>query len=145
MESRAKRGGKAKIVASNFPSLAEYCPDLADWPRSWRFEERDVAPGERIVELFKPFLMHLLGSGLSRKTLCLHRDNLWILGGEIIRHLQENPASRKRPAEQWLFCLLDDEGGPLIYHRTSEDEQRSFDSTCRKLLRFLQESRSQAV
>lgn len=145
MDSRAKRVGKARIVASARESLAQYCPDLEDWPRSWRFEARDVAPGERIVELFKLFLTHLLGLGLSRKTLRKHRDNLWILGGEIIRHLRENPASRKGPIEHLVFSMLDEEGGPLIYHRTSEDEQRSFDSTCRKLLRFLRDFRSQGA
>jgi hypothetical protein len=141
MGSPAKRVGKVAIVASDRQSLAQYCPDLANWPRSWRIEERDVAPGQGIVEFFKPFLMHLLGAGLSRKTLRKHRDNLWILGGEIVRQLQEAPALRKRPIEQLVFSVLDDEGGPLIYHCTSEDEQRSFDSTCRKLLRFLQDSR----
>jgi len=137
--------GKTRIVASDLKSLAQYCPDLENWPHSWRFEQRDVGPGERIVELFKPFLMHLLSLGLSRKTLRKHRDNLWILGGEIIRDLQEDPALRKRPIEQLILAVLDEEGGPLIYHCTSEDEQRSFDSTCRKLLHFLQDSRSQAA
>jgi len=32
--------------------------------------------------------------------------------------------------------VIHEEGGPLI-HNGSEDEQRSFDSTCRKLYRFL--------
>jgi hypothetical protein len=31
------------------------------------------------------------------------------------------------------------EGGPLISNRASEEQQRSFDSTCRKLHRFLKE------
>ena len=30
-------------------------------------------------------------------------------------------------------------GGPLLYHG-GEDQQRSFDSTCRKLRRFLTET-----
>jgi hypothetical protein len=29
------------------------------------------------------------------------------------------------------------EGGPLLYHCDSGEQQRSFDSTCRKLRRFL--------
>lgn len=140
--SQAKAVGKAIIVASDFQSLEQYCPDLENWPRSWRFEQRDLAPGERIVEIFKPFLLHLLSLGLSRKTLHKHRDNLWTLGGELIRDLQEDPRLRKRPLEQLLFSVLDDEGGPLIYHRTSEEQQRSFDSTCRKFYRFLQDSQN---
>jgi hypothetical protein len=41
------------------------------------------------------------------------------------------------------LAALDDEGGPLLSHRASEEEQRSFDSTCRKLLRFLKDPKSE--
>src|SRR5215471_91546 len=40
--------------------LAAYCPDLDEWPARWRYEQRDVAPGQKLVECFKPFLCHLL-------------------------------------------------------------------------------------
>ena len=80
--------------------LAAYCPDLDQWAGSWRYEERDVSPGHQIVECFKPFLRHLLSLGLSRKTLRKHRDNLWLLGGEIISDLHETPRLRKRPIDQ---------------------------------------------
>ena len=97
-----------------------------------------MPPGQQIVECFKPFLRHLLGLNLSRKTLRKHRDNLWLLGGEIISDLHETPRLRKRPIDQVLLAALDDEDGPLI-SRASEDQQRSFDATCRKLYRFLKE------
>jgi hypothetical protein len=42
-------------------------------------------------------LRHLLSPKLSRKTLHKHRDNLWLLGGELIRDLHEVPRLRKRP------------------------------------------------
>ncbi len=102
------------------------------------YEERDLAPGQQMVECFKPFLRHLLSLGLSRKTLRMHRDNLWLLGGEIISDLHETPRLRKRPIDQVLLAALDDEAGPLI-SRASEDQQRSFDATCRKFYRFLKE------
>jgi hypothetical protein len=116
-----------------------YCPDLEQWPKSWMYEARDIAPGEQMVECFKPFLRHLLSSNLSGKTLRKHRDNLWQLGGEIISKLHESPRLRKRPMAQVVFAALDDEGGPLISHSPSEEQQRSFDSTCRKLHRFLKD------
>jgi hypothetical protein len=47
------------------------------------YEERDLSHGQQMVECFKPFLRHLVSSDQSRKTLRSHRDNLWILGGEI--------------------------------------------------------------
>jgi hypothetical protein len=102
-------------------------------------EERDLPPGRRLVECFTLFLVDLAASGLSTRTIRKHVDNLWILGGEIIRDLNETPSLRRKDVEHLLFDVLDDEGGPLI-HNGSEDEQRSFDSTCRKFHRFLTQS-----
>jgi hypothetical protein len=119
--------------------LAAYCPDLDQWASSWRGEDRDLLPGQQIVECFKPFLRHLLSLGLSRKTLRKHRDNLWLLGGELIRDLYDSPGLRRRPMEDVVFAALEDEGGPLV-HNGSEEVQRSFDSTCRKLYRFLSDA-----
>ena len=123
------------IVAA--PDLATYCPDLATWPASWCGEERDVIPGERIVAVFTPFLLDLLAQGLSRKTRNLHRDNLWLLGGEIIRDINEMPKLRRRPVQELIREAIANDEGPLIHGGFSEQEQRSFDSTCKKLNRFL--------
>jgi hypothetical protein len=101
------------------------------------YEERDLSPGQQMVECFKPFLRHLLKSGLSRKTLRQHRDNLWLLGGELILDLHEVPRLRKQPMDQVVRATLDDQGGPLISSGASEVQQRSFDMACRKLYRFL--------
>ena len=120
--------------------LAAYCPDLNTWPSSWRFDDGDLIPGQQIMALFKPFLLHLLSQNLTRKTLNLHRDNLWLLGGEIIRDLNETPKLRKRPVKELVSAAVDGGEGPLLYGCTSEQEQHSFDSTCRKLLRFLMTS-----
>lgn len=119
------------------PDLAAYCPDLATWPASWCGEERDVIAGEAIVAVFTPFLLDLLAQGLSRKTCNLHRDNLWLLGGEIIRDINETPKLRKRPVEELIREAIANDEGPLIHGGFSEQEQRSFDSTCKKLNRFL--------
>ena len=86
---------------------------------------------------FRAFIKHLASSALSPKTIRKHIDNLWILGGEIIRDLNQTPSLRRKDVEQILFDVLDDEGGPLIHNCNSEELQRSFDSTCRKLRRFL--------
>jgi len=123
------------IVAA--PDLATYCPDLATWPTSWCGEERDVIPGEQIVAVFTPFLLDLLALGLSRKTRNLHRDNLWLLGGEIIRDINETPKLRKRAVGELIREAIANDEGPLIHGGFSEQEQRSFDSTCRQLNRFL--------
>jgi hypothetical protein len=119
------------------PDLATYCPDLATWPASWCGEERDVIPGEQIVSVFTPFLLDLLAQGLSRKTRNLHRDNLWLLGGEIIRDINDTPKLRKRAVGELIREVIANDEGPLIHGGFSEQEQRSFDSTCKKLNRFL--------
>lgn len=99
--------------------------------------EKDLPPGEKLVACFRPFLEHLAESSLSRKTIRKHIDNVWLLGGEIIRDLNETPSLRRISVERVLMDVIDDEGGPLIHNCNSEEEQRSFDSTCRKLRRFL--------
>lgn len=119
-----------------YPSLAAYCPDLAEWPQRWRYEDRDLIPGQVLVAAFTPFLLYLLTSGLARKTLRRHRDNLWMLGGEIIRKVQQEPDLRKRPVLATLLDEIDDEYGPLLHPPATEEDQRSFDATCRKLRAF---------
>jgi hypothetical protein len=102
-------------------------------------EEKDLLPGRKLVEYFTPFLLALAASGLSKKTIQRHVDNLWILGGEIIRDVNEDPPLRKISAAQLVCNVIHEDGGPLI-HNGWQDEQRSFDSTCRKFHRFLTQS-----
>ena len=113
-----------------------YYRDLGNWPRSWMGLEKDLPPGEALVVCFRPFIAHLASSGLSPKTIRRHVDNLWMLGGEIIRDLHYDPSLRKNAAEGLLRNAIHEDGGPLV-HNGSEEEQRTFDATCRKLHRFL--------
>jgi hypothetical protein len=99
--------------------------------------EKDVPPGEELVACFRPFLESLVASDLSPKTIQRHVDNLWALGGQIIRDLHEDPSLRRKVMEQILDGRIDEEGGPLVYATESEeDQQRSLDFTCKKLYRF---------
>jgi hypothetical protein len=113
-----------------------YSRDLDNWPRTWMGLEKDLPPGEQLLACFRPFIEHLASSSLSPKTIRKHVDNLWMLGGEIIRDLHYDPSLRKMAADRLLRNVIHDDGGPLV-HNGSEEEQRSFDSTCRKLHRFL--------
>ena len=124
----------ATAVASS--DASSYCRDLDNWPRSWMGLEKDLPPGEELVACLRPFIEHLASSSLSSKSIRRHVDNLWILGGEIIRDLNYDPALRKVAAQRLLRDVVGADGGPLI-HNGSEEEQRSLDSTCRKLHRFL--------
>lgn len=103
-------------------------------------DEKDIPPGEKLVAYFRPFLHALAASELSPKTIQKHVDNLWALGGEIIRNLNETPSLRRKSIEEILNDRIDDEGGPLVYALESEElQQRSLDSTCRKLYLFLRQ------
>lgn len=117
-------------------TVDRYCRKLDDWPRSWMGFETDLPAGGKIVICFRPFIEYLVSSDLSAKTIQKHVDNLWVLGGEIIRDLHETPALRKVPVERLLVDLIQD-GGPLLYHNDSEEQQNSFEATCRKFRRFL--------
>ena len=66
-------------------------------------------------------------------------DNMWVLGGEIIHDLNQARSLRKVVVERLLADLVED-AGPLLYHSDSEEQQRSFESTCRKFRRFLTQS-----
>src|ERR1700730_7789138 len=107
-KSKAKAESDATLIPQGAPAdeLTANCPDLEQWPRSWMYEERDLSHGQQMVECFKPFLRHLVSSGQSRKTLRSHRDNLWILGGEIISKLHEDPRLRKRPTDQIVLAVI---------------------------------------
>jgi hypothetical protein len=119
--------------------VSAYGRDLDRWSRSWMGLEKDLPPGEQLLACFRPFIEHLASSTLSPKTIRRHVDNLWMLGGEIIRDLHYDPSLRKMAARRLLRKLLHEDGGPLV-HNGSEEEQRSLDSTCRKFHRFLTQS-----
>ena len=133
--TKKRRVEPSAIVA--VADLATYCPDLSTWPTGWCRVARDVITGEQIVAVFTPFLLALLAQGLSRKTRNLHRDNLWLLGGEIIGNINDTPKLRKRAVKELIMEAVAGDEGPLIHGGFSEQEQRSFDSTCKKLNRFL--------
>jgi len=63
-------------------------------------EEEDIPPGEKLVACFRPFLQALAASDLSPKTIQKHVDNLWALGGEIIRNLNETPSLRRKASRK---------------------------------------------
>src|ERR1700738_1161376 len=100
-------------TATSAPSsdASAYCGDLDNWPRSWMGVEKDVPPGERLLACFRPFIEHLASSSLSPQTIRRHVDNLWMLGGEIIRDLHYNPPLRKMAADRLLRKVTHQDGG----------------------------------
>jgi len=120
--------------------LRQAVRDLDDWPRSWHVDPADIPVGQQIVHVLTPFLLHLLDQGLAKATLRRHRDNLWTLGGELIRCRYDDDELASKHVKDALRQLIEGDGGPLMWPRITEPEQDSLDTTCRKLDRFLRES-----
>lgn len=120
--------------------LRQACPDLADWPRRWQCAAADLAPGAAIVAAFTPFLLDLLRRKASKSTFNRDQNNLWLVGGEIIRRRHDDPDLKRLSINRLLRQLIEEDGGPLIWPPMSETEQNAIDATCRKLYRFLNQS-----
>jgi len=75
-----------------------------------------------------PFLLHLLDQGLAQATFRRHRDNLWALGGELIRCRYDDKLARTHVKDA-LRQLIQDDGGPLMGQPASPTP-RSFQVAC---------------
>jgi hypothetical protein len=140
----ANSGGSAEVANSlelrHAQRLRKVVPDFDDWPRSWHVDPADIPVGQQIVQVLTPFLLHLLDEGLAKATMRRHRDNLWTLGGELIRCRYDDDELARKNVKDALLQLIEGDGGPLMWPRITEPEQDSLDATCRKLNRFLRES-----
>jgi len=121
--------------------LSTYCNDLYRWAKSWVIDDGDLEYGEQLVEEFKPFILFLISKNLTKKTIKKHCDNLWLLGGELISDINRDESLRKVNAAKRIDDSVDEEGGPFSSHLDTENEQKSFNSTCRKLHKFLVSSK----
>ena len=115
----------------------KYCEDSQHWPKKWMIVDEDLDYGEKIVEEFKPFILFLINKKYTKKTIVKHCDNLWLLGGEIISSLNRDESLRKVSPKKILAESVNEFGGPYSNHLDSETAQNSFDSTCKKLHKFL--------
>jgi hypothetical protein len=122
----------------NNSAIEIYCKDIKKWPESWEIVKQDIKCGNKIVEsVFIPFIEFIIDKGLSRKTIKKHIDNLWLLGGGIIYRVNCDEELRKLEPKLLVQEFIDDEGGPYSRHIDTEAEIKSFDSTCKKLFKFM--------
>lgn len=112
--------------------ILDLCPDFYDWPIRWHGVKEDIEVGRRILARFEPYVVELCHTGLTQKTKKRHLDNLWLLGGEIVRRVSVFDEYQEN-IERITQESVDEEGGPSTRHLQTEDEIRSFNSTCRKL------------
>jgi len=108
-------------------------PDFPDWPNRWRGDDKDTPYGQGILDVMRLFVEHLIAGGLSKKTIRRHMDNLWLLGGEIIRDVNTYGHCNVSPLKKLKECVGHD-GGPYCQHiDDDEGAMNSYDATCRKL------------
>lgn len=117
------------------PTLDEICEDFDEWPDRWKFTDRDVEYGAKLLEIFRPFAEDVAAK-LSKKVATNHLDNLWLLGGEVIRRVDLHN-EHHIPAMELLLESVDAMGGPYCRHLDSEYAQESYDRTCAKLAKYL--------
>jgi len=112
--------------------------DFHRWPKSWEGLPEDVPYGEGLIEIYKPFVEDLL-SRYSKSTVNRHLTNLWLLGGELIRSINMDSEDREKTPMELLLDNIDETGGPYCRHLDSEEQMRAYETTCRKLFKFLRE------
>jgi hypothetical protein len=127
---------KARILApGDAKRLRQVCPDIDEWAKSWRFDDKDIAPGQQIVDVFAGCILDMLDQGLAVKTIKRHRDNLWALGGHLIKRRYDDKKLAGMEARDALLELVGDDEGPLIHD--NEADQNLMDGSCRRLNQFL--------
>ena len=118
------------------PNPTAFAHLMERWPASWAGLQADEAPGRRLLDELRPFIAYLIADGLSTHTVRRHLDNLWAIGGEVIKRFNDEPELRRRSARALLLDVTDLGEAPLLHHAT-QTEQRSADATARKLRTFL--------
>jgi len=112
--------------------------EIDSWPSTWKICHEDIEYGKKIIKLMKPFI-EALSDTFSPRTVKRYADNLWLLGGFAIELINRDKKNRHGEPCFFLTTFIDSFDGPLI-HDLSEEEQRSFDSTCRKFYKYLVEN-----
>jgi hypothetical protein len=119
----------------------DYCKSFHMWPTNWMGTDEDIETGNKILVGITPFILHLHHSGLSKKSIVKHMDNLWILGSQIIREINyyDEKKYRKLNPQKLLLEYVTSEGGPLpsSIGLNNETSIKSYDSTCKKLYTFI--------
>ena len=137
-----KEKQKSSFSKDTMSLFFEYCKDIGEWPERWEIDEEDIKIGRDIVEQFKPFIINLIEKDLSKKTVKLYRDYLWVLGGELIRQINDDESERRLSAKELILKHIDDFGGPYWRHARDEADNAKYDSVCKQFFKFLTENSS---
>ncbi len=115
--------------------------DMKRWPKSWAGFDSDIPMGREIVKTMQPFILAMVEDHLAHTTINRHMGNLWLLGGGVIARVQTDPELKELTGEKLILRFLNEEGGPYSKHLDTEEEQKAFDATCKRLYRLLSQRR----
>ena len=88
------------------------------------------------MEEFKRFLVNLIERVRSKKTIRNHASYLWVLGGELIRIINNDESQRRLPTKKLILKHVDDLGGPYWRHAYNQADHDRYDSVCRQFFKF---------
>jgi hypothetical protein len=121
-------------------SFLVWAPDFYRWPESWMGTEADLAWGRKLLPWFSGFLQALYAEGMVEKTFAHYRDNLWLLGGSIVREVSLYDEYRADPFEKLAGSVADEGILPDHYDQMSRTELRAFERMCRRFEKYLREA-----
>ena len=135
---RLKQQSSPKMSDASPTNLLHiYCKDIENWPARWEIVKEDLAIGQAITEQFKLFLLDRIKKGRTKKTVKNCADLLWVLGGELIRSINEDYDERQLSANDLILKHIDDSGGPYWRHARDEIEHAKYDSVCKQFFKFI--------
>jgi hypothetical protein len=117
--------------------LYKYCKSIDDWSTRWKISEIDLTIGQAITCQFKLFLIKCIEKGRAKRTIKMYASYLWVLGGELIRQINEDDSERNLLAKDLIFKHIDDTGGPYWRHARDETEHAQYDSVCKQFFKFM--------
>jgi len=107
------------------------------WPKNWAGDRADEAFGIKLMAEMKPFVAALIAHGYAKRTMERHLENLFLLGGEVIRDVSLFERYNENAGDVLRESVEGGEG-LLCRHLHTEAEERAYDATCRKLCKFLE-------
>jgi hypothetical protein len=125
--------------SENKESFRAWVPNFDRWPKSWMGVEEDLDYGRKLLPWFADFLQALYVEGLSRKTFAQYRDNLWLLGGTIIREVSLYEEYQVDPLVKLRESVADDGILPDHYDQMTQAELNAFERMCRRFVKYLRE------
>jgi len=126
-------------ISSNKNSLSllfEYCKDINEWPIRWALDNSDIQIGNSINEYFKLFLIDRIEKNRTKSTIKIYARYLLVLGGELIRHINDD--NNKQLSSKDIFLkYIDSSGGPYWRHARDDFTHARYDSVCKQLFKFV--------